>query len=62
MQRQLNENQPNSNFSVEPTDERQIESAGNDRVEKTDQNSVATGLHNWVYVINGLGGKTLVVF
>ena len=49
MQTQLNENQPNGNFLVEPTDERQRESAGNDRAEKTDQNSVAKGLHNWIY-------------
>ena len=46
---QLNESQLNGSVSNEPTDEHQMENAEIDRTGKSDQKSMATMLHSWVY-------------
>ena len=49
VQSQLNENQLNGSFSVEPTDEHQGDSTGVDRTGKYYQKSMVTGLSDWVH-------------
>ena len=49
VQSQLSESQLNGSVPVEPTDERQEDSAGVDRTGKWDQKSMATVLHSWVH-------------
>ena len=49
VQSQLSESQLNGSVPVEPTDEHQGDSAAIDRTGKSDQKSLATVLHSWVY-------------
>ena len=49
VQLQLSESQLNCSDSVKPTDEHQEDSAEIDRTGKSDQKSMATVLHSWVY-------------
>ena len=49
VQSKLSESQLNCSVPVEPTDEHQGDSAAIDRTGKSDQKSLATVLHSWVY-------------
>ena len=49
VQSQLSESQLNGSVPVEPTDEHQGDNAAIDRTGKSDQKSLATVLHSWVY-------------